>query len=88
MKQEFIDRLKKHEEILDLALNHGQTYDPSNKAVKDIVSIYKELNPDAKKFCETCWADTMLKVMDVATDYFKAVAEPEIKPNTEKQKKK
>lgn len=80
MKPEIITKLKKHEQMLDLALNHDQAYDPSNKAVKEIVTIYKELNPEAKPFCETCWADTTLKVMDVATEYFKATEVKETKP--------
>lgn len=88
MKQEYIDRLKPFEEMLDLALNHEQAYDPSNKDCKEIVKIYKELNPTAPKFCETCWADTTLKVMDVAAEYFKAI-NPEVKETkTEKTKKK
>lgn len=79
MTPEIIKKLKPHEQILDLALNHGQAYDPSNKVVKEIIVIYKELNPTAKKFCETCWADTTLKIMDVASEYFKAIKEPKEK---------
>lgn len=82
MTQEFKDKLKPHEDMLNLALNHGQAYDPSNRDAKFIVSVWKELNPNAPKFCETCWADTTLKIMDVATEYFKP-----IEPKEESKKK-
>lgn len=85
MKPETITKLKKHEDVLNLSLNHAQAYDPSRKDVKEIVAIFKELNPDAKKFCETCWADANLKVMDVATDYFAAIKEP-VKAKEDKKK--
>lgn len=77
MKPEIIAKLKPHEDVLNLSLNHAQTYDPSRKDVKEIVEIFKELNPTAKPFCETCWADANLKVMDVATDYFAAIKKEE-----------
>jgi hypothetical protein len=77
MKPETIAKLKPHEYVLNLSLNYAQTYDPSRKDVKEIVAIFKDLNPDAKPFCETCWADANLKVMDVASDYFAAIKKEE-----------
>lgn len=85
MKPEIIAKLKKHEDVLNLSLNHAQAFEPSRKDIKEIVEIYKDLNPDAKPFCETCWADTNLKVMDVATDYFSAIKNEE-KPKEDKKK--